>query len=202
MGEARTQSEARLEALPDDGRPSAVSTRLATAESRDRLGKSTGTDAPTANPLDRTETPLGLRPNRSKGKSRMTAKPSSRPCKPTALGRRFRITVSALALSAVIGLGAGASPSFATVGSVYFDASGNAAAGGTPLFNGTLTGTNNVGLGQRGDAQPHQRQRKRRARHRCVDRQFGGRQQRRHRRRRAASPTPPATTTSRPGATP
>ena len=30
----------------------------------------------------------------------MTAKHSSRPCKPTALGRRFRITVSALALSA------------------------------------------------------------------------------------------------------
>ena len=36
----------------------------------------------------------------------MTAKLSSRPCQPTALGRRFRITVSALALSALIGLGA------------------------------------------------------------------------------------------------
>ena len=50
----------------------------------------------------------------------MTAKHSSRPCQPTALGRRFRITVSALALSAVIGLGA-ASPSLAATGSVYFD---------------------------------------------------------------------------------
>ena len=77
----------------------------------------------------------------------MTAKPSSSPCQPTALGRRFRIAVSALALSAVIGLGAGASPSLADVGSVYFDANDNAAAGET-LFNGTFTGCCNVGLGR------------------------------------------------------
>ena len=77
----------------------------------------------------------------------MTAKLSFRPCQPTALGRRFRITVSALALSAVIGLGA-ASPSLADAGSVYFDSNYNAAAGET-LFNGSFTGFSNVGLGPR-----------------------------------------------------
>ena len=62
------------------------------------------------------------------------------------LGRRFRIAVSALALSALIGLGAGASTSRADVGSVYFDNHCNAAAGRS-LFNGTFTGAANVGLG-------------------------------------------------------
>ena len=85
----------------------------------------------------------------------MTAKHSSRPCQPTALGRRFRITVSALALSAVIGLGA-ASTSLADTGSVYFDNNFNAAAGET-LFNGSFTGFCNVGVGPLGDAQPHDR---------------------------------------------
>ena len=41
----------------------------------------------------------------------------------------------------------GASASQADVGSVYFDASDNAAAGQT-LFNGTFTGSDNVGLGR------------------------------------------------------
>ena len=63
----------------------------------------------------------------------MTTKHSFRPCKPTALGRRFRITVSALALSALIGLGAGVSQSQAAIGSVYFDTNDNAAAGENPL---------------------------------------------------------------------
>ena len=76
----------------------------------------------------------------------MTAKPSFSPCQPTALRRRFRTTLSALALSALIGLGA-ASQSQAAVGSVYFDATDNAAAGET-LFNGTFTGSGNVGLGR------------------------------------------------------
>ena len=58
----------------------------------------------------------------------MTAKPSLRPCQPTAL-HRFRIAVSALALSALLGLGAGASQSLASTGSVYFDTNNNAAAG-------------------------------------------------------------------------
>ena len=83
-----------------------------------------------------------------KGESRMTAKHSSRPCQPTALGRRFRIAVSALALSTMIGLGAGASQSVAATGSVYFDNNFNAAAGDPNfLFNGTFTGAYNVGLG-------------------------------------------------------
>ncbi len=77
----------------------------------------------------------------------MTTKPSFSPCQPTALGRRFRITVSALALSALIGLGA-ASQSLADTGSVYFDTNENVAAGDPNfLFNGTFTGFDNVGLG-------------------------------------------------------
>ena len=63
-------------------------------------------------------------------------------------GRRVRITVSALVLGALV-LGAGASASQAAVGSVYFDANDNAAAGETNLlFNATFTGTSNVGLGR------------------------------------------------------
>ena len=54
------------------------------------------------------------------------------------LGRRVRIATVALALSA-LGLGAGAAPSQADVGSVYFDANDNAAAGET--FQRTFTGT-------------------------------------------------------------
>ena len=60
---------------------------------------------------------------------------------------RLRIAITALALSAVIGLGAGASASLASTGSVYFDTNDNAAAGET-LFNGTFTGSRNVGLGR------------------------------------------------------
>ncbi len=74
------------------------------------------------------------------------AKHSSRPCKPHALGRRFRITVSTLALSALIGLGAGAAPSQATVGSVYTDSSANVAVGEN-LFGGISDpGFGNVGV--------------------------------------------------------
>ena len=77
----------------------------------------------------------------------MTAKPSSIPCRPTAPGRSFRITLSALVLSAAIVLGGGASASLASTGSVYFDNDENAAAGRT-LFNGSFTGFGNVGLGR------------------------------------------------------
>ena len=68
----------------------------------------------------------------------MTAKRSSRPSSPTALARGLRLTVSALALSAMIGLSA-VSASHAATGSVYFDTNNNAAAGET-LFNGSFTG--------------------------------------------------------------
>ena len=140
----------------------------------------------------------------------MTAKPSSSPCQPTALGRRFRTTVSALALSALIGLGA-ASTSQAAVGSVYFDANDNAAAGET-LFNGTFTGIGNVGLGRSvmpnlttgSTTSPPDRAclittaSKRRHRHQRAVRQHDRQRQRRQhgvsRQRRAGSPTRPAST--------
>ena len=54
--------------------------------------------------------------------------------------------MGALALSALLGLGA-ASTSQAAVGSVYFDNGSNVGAGET-LFNGSFTGTFNVGLGR------------------------------------------------------
>ena len=76
----------------------------------------------------------------------MTAKHSSRPCPPTALGRRFRITLSALALSAVIGLGT-ASQSLAAPGSVYFDGLANAAAGETFSSTGPSPASATPGLG-------------------------------------------------------
>ena len=75
----------------------------------------------------------------------MTAKRSSRPGPPTALGRGLRITLSALALSALICLGA-ASQSLASTGHVYFDNNGNAAAGGF-LFGSLGSGSGNVGVG-------------------------------------------------------
>jgi hypothetical protein len=74
----------------------------------------------------------------------MTTKHSSR--RPTALARRLRITMIALVLSA-LAFGAGASPSQADVGSVFFDDDGNAAAGDN-LFNATFNGSQNVGLGR------------------------------------------------------
>lgn len=82
-------------------------------------------------------------------------RPPARPCNPHTYPRaappvafslhRLRIAITALALSAVIGLGIGVSASLASTGSVYFDANDNAAAGETQ-FNGTFTGGGNVGL--------------------------------------------------------
>jgi hypothetical protein len=77
----------------------------------------------------------------------MTAKLGSSPCDPTARRRTQMLTLAtaaAIALSATLG----ASTSRADIGSVYFDASLNAAAGNPDrLFNPTLTGFSNVGLG-------------------------------------------------------
>src|SRR5262245_32149461 len=60
--------------------------------------------------------------------------------------RRGRVAIAVTAASAICLL-ASASPALADVGSVYFDANENAAAGET-LFNGTFTGCCNVGLGR------------------------------------------------------
>ena len=62
-------------------------------------------------------------------------------------------TAVALAISAALG----ASTSRADVGSVYFDANNNAAAGET-LFNGDLHRRRQRRPGPLGDAQPHHRQ--------------------------------------------
>jgi len=63
---------------------------------------------------------------------------------------RFRIRASALAVIATtIGFLAFASAALADTGGVYFDGSGNAAAGDpNALFNGSFTGAANVGLGR------------------------------------------------------
>ena len=54
-------------------------------------------------------------------------------------------TAVAIAISAALGV----STSRADVGSVFFDANNNAAAGDPNLlFNGTFTGSDNVGLGR------------------------------------------------------
>ena len=63
------------------------------------------------------------------------------------LARRVRIAMIAPAV-ALIGICAGASPSLAAHGRVYFDADDNVAAGET-LFNESFTGAFNVGLGRR-----------------------------------------------------
>src|SRR5262249_5468191 len=62
----------------------------------------------------------------------------------------FRIRTSALAVIATtIGFLAFASAALADTGTVYFDGSGNAAAGDpNALFNGSFTGAANVGLGR------------------------------------------------------
>ena len=99
----------------------------------------------------------------------MTAKPSSRPCQPTAFRRRFRITIIALALSA-IGLGASASPSLAATGSVYVDDNFNVGAGEI-FFNATFTGVDNVGLGRVVMPEPDQRRQQRSHRGRRPERQ-------------------------------
>ena len=165
---------------------------LRQAHDRDRLASSTD-GRPDGKPTrQHRDAPLGLRPNRSEGKSRMTAKLSSRPCQPTALGRRFRITVSALALSAVIGLGA-ASPSQADVGSVYFDAQQRRRR--RERSSTELHRHPNVGLGRTvmPTSPPAPSTSRSAPRLTANHRQL----QRRHRPRRAA-PTPPATTTSPP----
>src|SRR5262245_880480 len=90
--------------------------------------------------------PPGLRPTRSGRGGQMTAKLSSSPCQPTALGR-IRILAVATAIALAVG-GLGASVSRADVGSVYFDAKFNVGAGET-FFNFTFTGENNVGLNRR-----------------------------------------------------
>ena len=76
----------------------------------------------------------------------MTTKLSFNAYQPTAFGRT-RMLAIATAVSIAIGAGL-ASTSRADVGSVYFDANGNAAAGDRPLFNGAFTGFDNVGLGR------------------------------------------------------
>src|SRR5262245_470858 len=68
----------------------------------------------------------------TKGEVKMTATHRSRPRRPTALTRRLRITIAALALSA-LGLGAGTSVTQAADGRVYWDTNANAAAG-DPAF--------------------------------------------------------------------
>ena len=74
----------------------------------------------------------------------MSTKLSSTLYQPTARGRT-RMLALATAVALAISAGLGASTSRADVGSVYFDTNNNAAAGQT-LFNGSFTGTNNVGL--------------------------------------------------------
>ncbi len=113
---------------------------------RYRVGKSTGADASTANPLATTRRLASAQPiNRE---VTMTTKPSSTLYQPTARGRTRMLafaTAVALAISACLG----ASTSRADVGSVYFDTDNNAAAGDTNfLFNGSFTGFQNVGLGR------------------------------------------------------
>lgn len=63
------------------------------------------------------------------------------------LARRVRITMIVLAVG-LTGLGAGALPSLAAPGRVYFDDDDNVAAGDN-LFNESFTGAFNVGLGRR-----------------------------------------------------
>ena len=81
----------------------------------------------------------------------MAAKPSfRRPLsvsrRPSPRSARGRFGIAALAaLTAVLAFGA--SSALASTGSVYFDSANNAAAG-DGLFNGTFTGTSNVGLGR------------------------------------------------------
>ena len=72
------------------------------------------------------------------------------------LGRRVRIAMSALALGAVIGLGAGASPSLAVTGSVYWDGDNNVGVGETPLQR-KLHRVPQRRRRPLGDAQPDQR---------------------------------------------
>jgi hypothetical protein len=69
----------------------------------------------------------------------MPPHPSPRPAL-----RRGRIALGAIATTLAV-LALGVSSALAFTGSVYFDNSSNAAAGGT-LFNGTFTGGGNVGL--------------------------------------------------------
>ena len=76
----------------------------------------------------------------------MTAKHGSRPCQQIARRRRFRIAVSALALSGVIGLGAGAATSSAATTPVYFDSAFNVGAGPNP-FNNLSSGQENTAVG-------------------------------------------------------
>ena len=78
----------------------------------------------------------------------MTAKLSSSLYQPTARGRT-RMLALATAVAIAISAALGASTSRADVGSVYFDANGNAAAGETFGFTDPMfTGGFNVGLGR------------------------------------------------------
>ena len=80
----------------------------------------------------------------------MTAKHPYTSCHfgPTALGR-IRALAVATAVALAIGLGLSVPASRADVGSVYFDANQNAAAGDPDfLFNATFTGSQNVGVGR------------------------------------------------------
>jgi trimeric autotransporter adhesin len=83
-----------------------------------------------------------------RGQANFRARPrgEARPRVPS-LARRVRITMTVLAV-ALIGLGAGALPSLAAPGRVYFDDDDNVAAGEN-LFNESFTGAFNVGLGRR-----------------------------------------------------
>ena len=88
---------------------------------------------------------------------------------------QWRTRAAAVTIATALAFLTFTTASLATIGSVYFDTNGNAAAGGT-LFNGTFSGTGNVGLGQERDDLSHVRQR-----------QFGDRgrsTRRRHQRQR------------------
>jgi hypothetical protein len=83
-----------------------------------------------------------------RGQANFRARPRGEaPPRVPSLARRVRITMIVLAV-ALIGLGAGALPSLAAPGRVYFDDDDNVAAGEN-LFNESFTGAFNVGLGRR-----------------------------------------------------
>ena len=109
----------------------------------------------------------------------MTTTHRSHPRQSTALAHRVKITIAALALSA-LGLGAGASATQADVGSVYFDADNNAAAGET-FFNTTIHRLLQRRSWPLGDAEPHPRRLQHRDRRECAQLEHHRPLQRRHR---------------------
>ncbi len=112
-----------------------------------RLGARTGTDASTATPLNRNHTaawppPQPNQEGRLRDDRHAYVLSLDRPLAGGPGSSRSRRPSRSRSASAV-----GVPASRAAVGSVYFDANNNAAAGET-LFNGTFTGPGNVGLGR------------------------------------------------------